>query len=164
MPETTTQTARAALLTDLERLIRAEIPVTEHMDVRVQRRDATGLWVAMPLAPNRNPHATAFAGSLNTLCTVAGWGMTYLLMQEYGLAGTIVIRRSSIKYHEPIETTTVAARCRVVAEVDRSHFVEMLTEKGQAKLDHFVEITGQSEDRPAVLFAGSYVVTAASQG
>ena len=38
----------------------------------------------------------------------------------------------------------------------RQYFLEMLDDKGQAKLDLSVEISGK--DGPAVLFGGSYVV------
>ena len=35
----------------------------------------------LPLDPNRNHQQTAFAGSLNALCTIAGWGSVYLLLR-----------------------------------------------------------------------------------
>ncbi len=36
----------------------------------------------LPLGPNRNHQQTAFAGSLNALCTIAGWGTVLLLLKE----------------------------------------------------------------------------------
>jgi len=50
------------------------------------------------------------------------------------------------------------ATCTGVAEAERAHFVEMLREKGQAKLDLRAEIMcgGQT----AVSFHGSYVMLA----
>ncbi|TWT95250.1 putative thioesterase [Botrimarina colliarenosi] len=143
----------------LETLLRTEIPLSAQMDVAVDSITDAGLWLSMPLAPNRNPHQTAFAGSLNALCTLAGWAMTHLLLEQVGEAGSIVIRRSSIKYHLPVESPRVAACCLPPREADWDHFVEMLPEKGQAKLDLVVEIAGDADDRPAVLFAGNYVVT-----
>jgi thioesterase domain-containing protein len=143
---------------ELQSLLRREIPIAAPMDVAVDRIAPQGLWLSMPLAPNRNPHQTAFAGSLNSLCTMAGWAMTHLLLEQLGIDGATVLRRSSIKYHEPVESPRVVAWCLPPRDADWEHFVEMLPEKGQAKLDLVVEIAGTVSDRPAVLFAGNYVV------
>ena len=143
----------------LEQLLRAEIPISAQMEVAVERLSSAGLWLSMPLTPNRNPHQTAFAGSLNSLCTLAGWAATHLLVEQLGATGSTVIRRSSIKYHQPVESPKVVAHCHPPRDADWRHFHEMLADKGQAKLDHVVEVAGTNPERPAVLFAGSYVVT-----
>ncbi|QDT67530.1 Putative thioesterase (yiiD_Cterm) [Planctomycetes bacterium MalM25] len=141
----------------VEELVRAEIPLSAQMEVGVDRLNPEGLWLSMPLEPNLNPHQTAFAGSLNALCTLAGWAMTHLLLEQLGVSGSTVLRRSSVKYREPVESPRVVAHCLPPREADWTHFAEMLRVKGQAKLDHVVEIAGANEKRPAVLFAGSYV-------
>ena len=146
----------------LESLLRREIPLAEQMEVTVDGYDTDGLRLSMPLAPNRNPHQTAFAGSLNALCTLAGWAMTYLLLEEISAVGSTVIRRSSIKYHAPVQSDRVVAHCLATPASDLAHFAEMLAEKGQSKLDHAVRIESDDPDRPAVLFGGSYVVTTES--
>ncbi len=143
---------------ELQSLLRTEIPIAAQMDVAVDKIAPQGLWLSIPLAPNRNPHQTAFAGSLNSLCVLAGWAMSHLLLEQLGLEGTTVLRRSSIKYHEPVDSPRVVAWCLPPRPADWEHFVEMLPEKGQAKLDLVVEIAGSVSDRPAVLFAGNYVV------
>ncbi|MEO0531504.1 MAG: YiiD C-terminal domain-containing protein [Planctomycetota bacterium] len=158
-PLTAIDSRAAAICDSVQAVLRAEIPLSEAMAMTVDRLSAEGLWLSMPLAPNRNPHQTAFAGSLNALCTLAGWAMTDVLLKELSLAGATVIRRSSIKYHQPVESDRVSARCLPPRQADWEHFAEMLAEKGQAKLDHVVEIAGTEPDRPAVLFGGSYVVS-----
>ena len=156
-PTTTpTPTLAAARLESLAETLAEQIPLSAQMGVRLDRLDDEGLLVSMPLEPNRNPHQTAFAGSLNALCTIAGWAMTHLLLEELGLKGATVLRRSSIKYHEPVDASRVEALCLSTPKADLEHFAEMLQEKHQAKLDHVVQIAG--DERPAVLFAGSYVV------
>ena len=146
----------AMQLEALSAVLSEQIPISAQMEVRLERFDEKGLAVSMPLEPNRNPHQTAFAGSLNALCTIAGWGMTHLLLDQLGLAGSTVLRRSSIKYHEPVQASRVEAVCLAATQADLDYFAEMLREKGQAKLDHVVQIAGLK--RPAVLFSGSYVV------
>jgi thioesterase domain-containing protein len=150
--------ADQASLAALEQFLTEEIPLSAHMGVRIERLDERGLTVSMPLEPNRNIHQTAFAGSLNALCTLAGWAMTHLLIEQLDLKGATVIRRSSIKYHTPVQDEQVVALCLPTPEADFAHFAEMLVEKGQAKLDHVVQIDGDDSERPAVLFAGSFVV------
>ncbi|MEQ8847370.1 YiiD C-terminal domain-containing protein [Botrimarina sp.] len=152
------QATLAARRASLEQLLHAEIPLAAGMRVAVDAISPQGLWLSMPLAPNRNPHQTAFAGSLNALCTLAGWAATHLLVEQLGVRAATVIRRSSIKFHQPVETPRVVAHCLQLRQPHWEYFVEMLTEKGQAKLDHVVEIPGADPSRPAVLFAGSYVV------
>lgn len=123
--------------------------------------EGRALTLSMPLDRNRNHQQTAFAGSLNALCTLTGWGVTFLELQAVGAPGAIVIRRSGIKYHHPVASDVVRAVCRAVDPQRRAYFREMLATKGQAKLDLVVEVTnpeGEPQDRPAVVFEGSYVV------
>lgn len=162
-------------LAELQRVLDSEIPMCGQMGLRVVVADADwltdGLRVSMPLAKNHNHQRTAFAGSLNALCTIAGWSATYLNVRAIGGSGVIVIRRSSIKYHRPIATPTITAHCLPPSDEARDYFREMLAEKGQAKLDLHVKITeedsaegGPTEDRPAVAFQGSYVVLPTDEG
>jgi thioesterase domain-containing protein len=127
------------------------------MGIRVHRFGPDGLFLRCPLDQNRNLHQTAFAGSLNALCTAAGWGMAFLLLREMERSGNLVIRRSSIRYQSPVDTAEILAHCLPVSSEAREFFLEMFDEKGQAKLDLTVEVAGQ--ERPAVVFQGSYVVT-----
>jgi thioesterase domain-containing protein len=144
------------MLIELQATLEREIPMCRHMGLNVVGCPEGGLEVAMPLDLNRNHQQTAFAGSLNALCTIAGWGSMYLLLRQLETAGNIVIRRSSIRYHQPVATAEVMARCLPILPAHIEHFAEMLEEKGQAKLDLGVEVPGT--DHAAVTFLGSYVV------
>jgi thioesterase domain-containing protein len=143
-------------LDELQATLEREIPMSAQMGICVHDGGLDGLVVRLPLAPNRNHQQTAFAGSLNALCTVAGWGSVYLLLRDLGRGGSIVIRRSSIRYQEPVTSSEIYARCLPVPAEAKQYFLEMLDDKGQAKLDLVVEIAGA--DGPAVVFSGSYVV------
>jgi len=145
-----------SLLDELQATIEREIPVCAKMGFRVASLDERGLSFTAPLELNRNHQLTGFAGSLNALCTVTGWGMVFLLTRQHQLAGDIVIRRSAIKYLRPVDCPQIVATCACIGEAERAHFVEMLAEKGQAKLDLRAEILCHGE--PAVSFHGSYVV------
>jgi thioesterase domain-containing protein len=150
------------LLDELQATLEREIPMSAQMGIRVHQADADGLVMRFPLSPNRNHQQTAFAGSLNALCTIAGWSSVFLLLKELGRRGNIVIRRSTIKYQEPVNSPEIFARCHPVHPDARQYFLEMLDDKGQAKLDLSVEIAGAGQ--PAVLFGGSYVVLPVGAG
>jgi thioesterase domain-containing protein len=143
-------------LGELQTTLEREIPMCAQMGIRVHDGGAGGLVMQLPLGPNRNHQQTAFAGSLNALCTIAGWGSVYLLLRELGRGGSIVIRRSTIKYQEPVTSSEIYARCLPVTAEAKQYFLEMLDDKGQAKLDLVVEVAGAGG--PAVMFTGSYVV------
>src|SRR5690606_19992974 len=129
-----------ASLHELQQTLEREIPICRMMGIKVEARDASGLQVALPLELNRNHRQTAFAGSLNALCTLAGWGTTYLLLRELNQSGDIVIRRSTIRYQQPVDWEQIIARCHPVTSAASDYFVEMLEEKGQGKLDLVVEV------------------------
>jgi thioesterase domain-containing protein len=148
--------AHPPLLAELQATLEREIPMCTQMGIHVHNGGADGLVMRLPLDRNRNHQQTAFAGSLNALCTIAGWGSAYLLLRELGRRGSIVIRRSTIKYQEPVTSSEIYARCLPVTAEARQYFLEMLDDKGQAKLDLVVEVTGV--EGPAVSFSGSYVV------
>ncbi|MEX2308318.1 MAG: YiiD C-terminal domain-containing protein [Pirellulales bacterium] len=148
--------ASPPLLAELQAMLEREIPMCSQMGIQVHAGGPAGLVMRLPLGPNRNHQQTAFAGSLNALCTVAGWGSVYLLLRELGRSGSIVIRRSTIKYQEPVTSAEILACCQPVAADAKQYFLEMLDDKGQAKLDLVVEVAGA--DGPAVSFHGSYVV------
>src|SRR2546421_10138347 len=137
MPDTSTSSisSMSSLLNELQAMLEREIPMSAQMGIRVHSGGADGLVMRLPLSPNRNHQQTAFAGSLNALCTIAGWGSVYLLLKELGRRGNIVIRRSTIKYQEPVTTSEIYAHCLPVNPVARQYFLEMLDDKGQAKLD-----------------------------
>ncbi len=144
------------LLDELQKTLHREIPICAQMGIEVEGYEESRLTLRLPLTPNRNHKRTAFAGSLNALCTVTGWGLVYLLARERETYGDIVIRRSSIKYLQPVTSETIRATSMELDDGLLAYFTEMLREKGQAKLDLRVEIRGL--DGPAVSFTGSYVV------
>jgi thioesterase domain-containing protein len=155
-PANSASPTHIALLAELQSTLEREIPMCSQMGISVHNGGTDGLVMRLPLDRNRNHQQTAFAGSLNALCTITGWGSVYLLLRGLNRRGTIVIRRSTIKYQEPVNTSEIYARCTPIRADARQYFLEMLDDKGQAKLDLTVEVAGS--DGPAVSFTGSYVV------
>lgn len=135
--------------------LHAQIPLSAAMGVRAARYDAEGLVLEIPLAPNHNHAATAFAGSLNALTTLAGWGLLWLLLDEAGLAASIVIQDSSIDYLRPVDADLIVARCAPPPPVELERFLSALRRRGLARVA--LNTTIGPESRPQVRFIGRYV-------
>ena len=144
------------LLSKLDKTLDREMPLTRAMEVRTVGWDGERLAMQMPLEPNRNHQYSAFAGSLNALCTVVGWGTVFLLLDSRGLKGNIVIRRGTIRYLRPVRSPEIIATGATIAEEDLAFFFELLESKGKSKLDLSVDIS--DDQGPYVTFTGSYVV------
>jgi thioesterase domain-containing protein len=145
-----------APLIKLQQTLAAEMPICTPMGIRAASWDGRQLAMEMPLAANRNHQHTAFAGSLNALCTVVGWGTVFLMIERERLAGNIVIRRSSIRYLRPVQDATIVCRGREIEADAEQFFFELLRSKGQSKIDVSTEIA--DDLGPFVSFHGSYVV------
>jgi thioesterase domain-containing protein len=156
-------------LVDLQQTLHREMPICAAMDIAVtscdrpfqegpRLHDGGRLAMGMPLAPNRNHQDSAFAGSLNALCTVVGWGTMFLLLEQQDMSGNIVIRRGNIRYRRPVRLPYIVARSLPLDRDAVDYFYELLRSKEKSKLDVAVEIVdGQG---PLVAFQGSYVVKA----
>lgn len=79
------------------------IPLSEFMQLKVLSFDGRQLRCAAPLAPNKNPHQTMFAGSIYSMATLTGWGMVFLQMKALGLQGDIVLADAQIRYLAPLQ-------------------------------------------------------------
>ncbi len=139
----------------LQETLYREIPITKHLGITVESYDDEQLTLKAPLEPNINHKQTAFAGSLNAVVTLTGWGLLWLELRERGLMPTIVIQESVSHYLRPI-TGDFSARCRKPDPIHLDRFEKMLRKKGKARLELLVEI-GEGED-VAVSFKGRYVV------
>ena len=141
-------------LKELERTLHAEIPLTHAMGVRVVRADQYGLVLGAALAPNLNHKKTAFGGSLNSLATLACWGLIQLLLRDRGWAITVVIQESSVQFLKPVMRDFEAV-CPLPPEPVSERFLHMLERKGRARLalDSAIHADGEI----ALRFHGQFV-------
>src|SRR3981081_3989276 len=89
-------------LRTLQQVFTTEIPITRYLSVSVASYQNGCLTLLAPLQENSNHVHTAFAGSLNAVMTLAGWGQLWLILKEYELEGQIVIQNSVIEYLKPV--------------------------------------------------------------
>jgi thioesterase domain-containing protein len=138
----------------LEALLHEEIPLTRAMGIRAAGYDGHCLRLSAPLAPNINHKSTAFGGSLYSLAVACGWGLIHLKLAEAALRKHIVIQESSIRYLHPVSGELQAACCVEGSALER--FLRALHRHDRARLE--LDVTIMHEGRPAVEFAGRYVV------
>lgn len=95
----------AALRAALQQELLDDIPLARAMQLTVHAYDGQRIHLRAPLAPNSNDKGCAFGGSLASLMTLAGWGLTRLQMQLHGRdAVDIYVRDSQVRYLAPIWT------------------------------------------------------------
>lgn len=147
------KSSRCGLAT-LKKKLRAEIPATRYLGIEPARCDSTALVLSAPLAPNRNDKDTAFAGSLCAITTLAGWSAIWLALHDADIAGTIVIRDSTIRYLRPV-TRDFEAHCLLPTPAQLKRFLSTLSKLGKARLRLRVVIREGGVD--ALMFTGRYV-------
>ena len=145
------------LAKNLEQRLHRDIMLTQHMGILVKEYDTKGLVLSAPLEKNLNHKQTAFGGSLNSLVTLAGWGLVYLLLKEMEQQAHIIIQDSEISYLKPV-THDFQAICPQPEEVALRKFKKMILKKrvGRISLNCYIYEEGEL----AVSFRGSYVARA----
>jgi thioesterase domain-containing protein len=139
---------------ELQALLSRELPITQHLGVEVLRLDDTGLELRLPLAANRNHKGAAFAGSLNALATLAGWGVLVDVLARRGVDAHVVIQDSSVRYLAPVHADAVA-RCAAPHSAPLERALATFGRRGLARLALTAEIA--QNGKPAVAFQGRYV-------
>lgn len=138
-------------------VLAAEIPLVGHLGLRIAGETDGGLALHAPLEGNSNHQRTAFAGSLNAVATLAGWGTVWLLLHRGGLRGQVVIQDSRTEYFAPVHAGFTAT-CLPPDPRAVERFLAMVARHGRGRLGLTVAITADGAGEPAVRFAGRYVV------
>ena len=145
---------QATLLSDalrrLQDVLYAEIPISRALGLRVVSGEG-GLALHAPLAPNINHKDTAFAGSLNAVLTLAGWGLLWLLVDRARIPAKVVIQDSQIAYLHPV-TMDFTAVCGQPSAALEERFLATLRRHGRARLELHAAVDEQG--RVAVRFSG----------
>jgi len=90
-------------LTELQRYLHREIPISRAMGVSVLHAGPEGVRLGMPLVPNLNHRGTLFGGSAAALGMLAAWTLVHeRLRGEEGLTPHLVVQRSAMEYLEPV--------------------------------------------------------------
>jgi thioesterase domain-containing protein len=108
---------------ELQNMWHDQIPITEHMGIKLHKYTEQTIETRASLIKNINPHGTMFAGSVYSLATLTGWGMLFLLLKQKGFSGEIVLGDASIKYNKPI-TMEPRGICNIESVNIKHNFLE----------------------------------------
>jgi thioesterase domain-containing protein len=128
------------------------IPITRAMGVQLTGYDGSQLVIEAPLSLNHNHLGTAFGGSLNTIATLAGYGLVWLELGDP--ASHVVIRESSIAFRHPV-TKDIRAICRRPDQATMTEFKEHFLRKNRARLR--LRATIEQDGKVCVEFEGVFV-------
>jgi len=149
-----------ALLATLAREI-AAMPPLAAMGVSVHGYDDACLVLAAPLSLNVNDKGCAFGGSINSLATIAAWGLAWLALATRGLEADTFVQDSTIRYLAPLYGD-LHARARL-AGGDWDGFADQLAARGRARA--VIEATlATAEGTPAAVFNGRFVAIRRTAG
>ncbi|MFR9718787.1 YiiD C-terminal domain-containing protein [Aeromonas diversa] len=134
------------------------IPISEKMGVQVHHYDGQTLHLGANLAANLNVHDTMFAGSIYSLCVLAGWGLIWLQLKELGVVGDTVLAEGNIRYYRPVKASPEAR----VAREGMPAALLPLRHGEAARFQLSVQL--YSGGKLAAEFVGQYVVQPAKKG
>ncbi len=143
----------AVLVEHIQTLWRERIPMAGHMDVQLESLDDKGLTASAPLEKNCNHMGTAFAGSLQGVATLAGWGVALALAGDQPDTH-LVIQEGAAKFLHPV-TGDFTAFCPLPDAAQIEKYRHQLAHKGRARIALDVEI--RQGDKLVATFTGSFV-------
>lgn len=123
----------------LENLVRKEIPITKALDIRIHDLTDSSIKVIAPFEANKNIHNTAFAGSIYTVATIAGWSLVNSIANTLGLKGSVVLAKADIQYKKPINGDIVA-QCSIDDPASVDSFAQSFKRKNRARLNLSIEV------------------------
>lgn len=142
----------APLTLNLAQVLAEELPITQALGISVREVSAGRVVLGLPLAVNRNHKGTVFAGSLNAVATLAGWGALWQAMHEAGVAAHVVIQDGMTRYLAPARTDVVAECPRPPAGVINPALA-LLARRGKARVRLEVTVHDAAGDVVATLQA-----------
>jgi thioesterase domain-containing protein len=130
------------------------IPQVRAMQVEVAGESDGRLRLSAPLAPNVNDKGSAFGGSLVSLMTLAGWGLTTRRLVDAGLQADVYVADSQVRYLAPLEDTLQAEAW--LEEGEWETFIATFRQRGRARcrVAACVRLPGGGE---ATVFSGRFV-------
>lgn len=137
----------------LEEAMHSFTPISKAMGITVVSYDRESLTVAAPLAPNINPHQSAFGGSLFSVAALAGWGLMQLKLSELLLDCNTVVMSGEVSYERPVFDELLCV-CRLPN--DSAKVFETLVRDGAASTT--LTSVFKSKSKEAMRLAAKYHV------
>lgn len=117
--------------TELEHYLHSHIPLSRHMGLRVRAATHERLEIALPMAPNVNPHGTVFGGALAATGLVCGWMLLHAAFVRAGVSVQLVAKQARCEFLAPATgDCVVVTHC---ASADLDALLARFAERGRAR-------------------------------
>ncbi len=131
---------------ELQQLLYKEIPITQALQIQVDNLTSNSIQVSAPFEANKNIHNTAFAGSIYTTATLAGWSLVTHLVQQRERRGSVVLASATIRYSKPINGDIVAS-CKIADPDIIEHFLKRFDSRGRGRLSLEIDVIEAGESK-----------------
>lgn len=115
---------------DLLALLTTQIPISQFMEVSIDRISANEITLISPLKPNHNHLGTAFGGSLSTMMIFAAYCQLYYLIDG---KGHVLIKSSQTDFILPVKEDIQAIGFAPHEEL-KKNFLQTFARKGKGKI------------------------------
>ena len=120
------------------RFLHQHIVASDLLAMQVMDIGANAVIIKAPVAgPNLNIHQTAFAGSIYSVCALAGWSLGHHRLALEGIAADVVMGKAQITYLAPIVNEIVAQIS--VEEAELQLWLSKLRSKGKGSIAACIE-------------------------
>ncbi|WP_164968120.1 YiiD C-terminal domain-containing protein [Arcobacter sp. CECT 8986] len=143
-------------LKELEEKLYKEIPLTEFMQIKLDKIDEKSLISSASFEKNKNDKNTGFAGSLSTLVTISAWCACYLNTIKLGYKDSMIaIIKSDTSYKAPV---TKDFYCETTLPSQEQ--IDLFKKKLQNKKSSSLRIKSQiiEDGKVCVNFEGVYII------
>ncbi len=120
------------------RFLHQHIVASDLLAMQVMDIGANAVTIKAPVAgPNINIHQTAFAGSIYSVCALAGWSFGHHRLALEAMTADVVMGKAEITYLAPIVNEIVARIS--VEEADVQLWLSKLRSKGKGAIGACIE-------------------------
>jgi thioesterase domain-containing protein len=135
-----------------------QIPAAKAMGIQLNRFEEGTAELVAPFTKNINDKGTAFAGSICSMLSLAGWAAITLALRQKGVEAEVLIVKSEIDY-------TAAARSALFAEAtvrpDKvARAIRELADRGRSRIELRAKL--HSDDTDCAAMAASYAIISAN--
>lgn len=124
------------------------------LGIRVNAFQDGHVVLTAPFGPNRNDKGTAFAGSIASLLSLAGWAAITLSLREAGTGADVMIVQSEISYSAPARAALFAEAG--ISSDESARVIRELETRGRSRITLRAAVHSEGTDCAAM--TASYAV------
>jgi thioesterase domain-containing protein len=133
--------------------LQSQIPLTAQAGVTAQVCTPERVVLHAPLERNRNPHHTAFGGSLALMGVLGGWSLLHVALLAEGLDTKLVVQKTDCEFLQPLTDDLIAETLRPMDD-HWTRFLATLRRYRRGRIE--VQTTLHAFGTEAVIHRGIY--------